>query len=233
MGNLLMLRSIPELEGDISHLPHQVHLVGACLPGDEPCLPELETWLQGAAANNEPVIYVHHGRLFDRPHFWSQLVQALAAIKIRIVADVSRMDCSVGALPQNFFAGSYLPQSRILRYAKVVIATPTTTPVLGSLSAGIPSLLIYGAGGEQPTLAQRCKDAGVARTLLSAEASPGRIYAELLALLKDGAVSQAARHMARAFSRAAKTDYATELLERLALTHSMVRGAVTQSSDAS
>jgi UDP:flavonoid glycosyltransferase YjiC (YdhE family) len=222
LGDLLMLRSIPELEDDISHLPEQVHLVGSCIYEQHETHPQLEAWLQEAVGAEEPVIYVQHGRLFGDA-FWPRLVEALAALKVRVVAEIGRLDCPVGSLPPNFFAAPFLPQTAVLRYAAVTIVTPTTSPVLGSLTAGVPSLLIHGNGGEQPSLAQRCKQAGVARVLPAAEASAGRIAAELTALLHDGAVAKAVLQMAKAFARMDKQDYATELLEQLVRTRSMVR----------
>jgi UDP:flavonoid glycosyltransferase YjiC (YdhE family) len=74
-GDLFMLRTIRELEGDISHLPEQVHLVGSCLWDNEQENDELEAWLREEAWSDRPVLYIQHGRLFDKPHFWPALLQ--------------------------------------------------------------------------------------------------------------------------------------------------------------
>jgi UDP:flavonoid glycosyltransferase YjiC (YdhE family) len=214
LGDIFMVRSIPEFEGDISCLPDQVHLVGPCLWEDDEDDPELDNWLFESKQKTAPVIYVQQGRFFDHPHFWPKIVEAFANTEIRVIACTGSMDCPVGDVPANFLVRKRLPQAKVLRHATAMIASANTTAVLGSLIAGVPSLLIP-AGGEQPDVAERCRRAGVAHVLPPAEVTRERLWLELLQLVEDGELRMRAGELAVRFSQANNFDIAVSLLEGL------------------
>jgi MGT family glycosyltransferase len=214
LGDLFLIRSIPEFEGDISNLPDQVHLAGPCLWESDDEDPEVDDWLGECRKGGTPLIYVHQGRFFDRPHFWPKVVEAFGNSDIRVIACTGSMDCPVGQLPPNFLVRKQLSQGKILRQAAAMIASANTTAVLGALLAGVPSLLIP-AGGEQPDVAERCVHAGVARILDPAEVTPECLRLELLKLVDDNSIRLKARDLAIQFSQANNFDTAISLLENL------------------
>jgi MGT family glycosyltransferase len=214
LGDLFLVRSIPEFEGDISSLPDPVHLVGPCLWEGDDQDPELDDWLGECRERDIPLIYVHQGRFFDRPHFWPKVVEVFGNSDIRVIACTGSMDCPVGELPPNFLVRKQLLQSKVLRQATAMIASANTTAVLGSLTAGVPSLLIP-AGGEQPEVAERCIHAGVARSLDPTEVTPERLRLELLRLAEDDTIRRKARELASRFSQANHFETAVSLLESL------------------
>jgi MGT family glycosyltransferase len=215
LGNLFMVRSIPELEGDISNLPEQIHLVGPCIWESNDHDPELDDWLSDSVQRNAPLIYVQQGRFFDRPHFWPKVVEAFGNTEIRVIACTGSMDCPVGEVPPNFLVRKQLPQGKIMRHTTAMIASANTTAVLGALLAGVPSILIP-AGGEQPDVAERCFHAGVARVLNPVDVTPERLRSELLQLADDSAMKCQVSRLAIRFSQANTFDTATSLLEDLA-----------------
>jgi UDP:flavonoid glycosyltransferase YjiC (YdhE family) len=217
LGDLFLLQSIPELEPSWEDLPEQVHLVGTCLWEPEEAEPELDRWLTDSVRGGAPVIYVQHGRSFHIPSFWRGLVEALAESRCRVAASVGRLDSDVGTLPESFFVRPHIPQGTVLRYARVAVASANTTAVLGSLAAGVPSLLIP-AGGEQPDVAALCRSAKIARTLLPQEATAERIGAEIRVLLDDPCYREHALLYASAFARMNGPERAADLLETLART---------------
>ena len=214
LGNLFLVRSIPELEGDISNLPDQVHLAGPCLWESEDQDPELDDWQDECRESGTPLIYVHQGRFFDRPHFWPKVVETFGNSEIRVIACTGSMDCPVGELPPNFLVRKQLLQGKVLGQATAMIASANTTAVLGSLTVGVPGLLIP-AGGEQPDVAERCVHAGVARSLDPAEVTPERLRLELLRLAEDKRIRIRSGELAIQFSRANNFDAAISLLENL------------------
>jgi len=222
LGDLFMVRSIPELEGDISNLPEQVHLVGPCIWEDDDDDPELDDWLFECRQRSTPLIYVQQGRFFDRPHFWPKVLEGFGNTDIRVIACTGSMDCPVGEVPSNFFVRKQLPQKKVMRYTTAMIASANTTAVLGSLIAGVPSLLIP-AGGEQPDVAERCFHARVARVLDPAEVTPERLRSELLQLVEDSEVRLKAGELAVRFSQANTFDTAISLMENLKTGSPVVR----------
>jgi len=214
-GDLFMVRSVPELEPDASSLPQKVHLVGSCLWEPEVRDDELESWLAETADLGVPLIYVQHGRFFHIPSFWPRLVEALGKLDCRVAASTGRLDSSVGELPRSFFVRPYIPQGRVLEVARVAVASANTTVVLGTLTAGIPSLLIPG-GGEQPDVASLCKSAGVAKVLTPQEATVEGICEAVAELLKNRTYRDRAAQYQAFFSNIDGPERAADLLEILA-----------------
>ena len=217
IGDLFLLRSIPELEGRIEELPPQVHCVGDCLwelqiNAD----PALTDWLESTKASGEPLIYVQPGRSFERNAFWANLVKVLRDQPIRVAAAVGRMDTETGDVPTNFFVRPHLPQSVILPYARGVISNATTTSTLGALSHGRPLLMIPGGGGaEQFELARRCVRSGAALYLPPSQSNEDILLDLIQSLLDRSDVREAAERMRDAFSAAGGPERAADLLETL------------------
>jgi UDP:flavonoid glycosyltransferase YjiC (YdhE family) len=217
LADLFLLRSVPDLEPAWENLPERVHLVGSCLWEPEDSDPDLETWLAESARAGSPLIYAQPGRSFHLPSFWRELIDGLGGGGYRVAASTGRLDGEIGAVPESFFVRPHIPQGRILRSARVAVASANSTAVLGALAAGVPSLLIPG-GGEQPDVAALCESAGVARTLPPAEATPERIHAEIRILLADSSYRENARRYQAAFAALDGSERAADLLEILART---------------
>ncbi len=214
LGDLFLVRSVPELEPRADSLPERAHLVGSCLWEPEEVEPELEGWLAETARSGLPLVYVQHGRTFHVPGFWAQLVEALGDKGCRVAASAERMDQEPGALPANFFVRPSVPQRRVLRQAAAVVASANTTAFLGALEAGAPSLLIP-AGGEQPDVATLGRRLGCARVLKPEQVTPEVLRAELDRLLAGGCRDQA-RRCSAALTRVDSFERVADLLEALA-----------------
>lgn len=217
LGNLYLLQSSPLLAGSLEHLPARVHLVGACLwePPREPD-DELDTWLDGAARDGRPVVYVQQARSFDAPRFWPNLVQTLDNLDVRAVASLARMDRAVGEVPGNVLVRRHVSQAHVLTKASAAIGSGTTTAVLGALVHGVPSILLP-AGGEQEDLAEQCAHAGVAESL-PPDADAGTIRNAIGRVLEDRSMARSAATVGAELLEAGGHAAAARLLERLAAT---------------
>lgn len=221
LGDIYLLRSVPELENNVDILPERVHLVGDCLW--EPSLSDakLSRWLQQFDTSTKPLIYVQPGRSFEDPNFWSYLVNALKNRPVHVIASVGRMDGEIGEIPQNFLVRKHIPQGLILPKAKAVISSGHTTAVLGAITHGLPSLIIpYGSGTDD--IAERCQNAGAAICL-----SPFQMTVETIAkavdrLLVCPNLQRNSQLLQQAFTKAKNKDRAAYLLEHLALTRNPV-----------
>ena len=186
LGDLFMLRSVPQLEGRADELPSKVHFVGDCLwEPEHEADDELTSWLQDAAGSGEPVLYVQQGATFTLERFWPHLMKLCEDRKLRIVAAVGRMhgELDVVSLPPGVFARPHLPQGAVLPFADGVVCAANATASLGALRHGVP-LLLFPGGGEQPDVADRCVAAGAALSAQSEGLTPsslGRLIDELLA----------------------------------------------------
>jgi len=220
-GDLFLLRTVPELEGSTKHLPQQVHCIGDCLWNEGDADEELNAWLDESVRTNKTIFYAQHGRFFNSPHFWPKIIQMALEHKISIAAATGRMDALAGDTPSNIFVRRDLNQGIVLARAHAMISSANTTSVLGSVTAGIPSVLIP-SGGEQPWLAQRCHEAGIAKVLSPEEASAERIWEALTSSLQDPLMLSAAKRLAQSFARINSMELAADLLSRLAISQTAV-----------
>ncbi len=222
IGDLLLLRTVPELERDVAALPERVRLVGDCLwePPEAPPDAELTRWLEETAASGQPLFYVQPARDLEFTDFWPLVVEALQEMPVRAVAAIRRPGVEEQTFPPNFLVRRHVPQAPILRQARGVIASGTTTVVLGALTHALPAVLIA-AGGEQFSTAERCREAGAALCLLRQSANdvtPATIRAAVEALLATPQLAERARHLQQALARVDGHARAADLLETLGQT---------------
>ena len=217
LGDLFLLRSVPELEANFEALPQCVHLVGSCLWEPDCEDQEVCDWLRKAESQGAPVVYVQHGRYFHIPRFWESVVQALEDQGCFVAASSDRLDGEVVPIPVDSLIRPHLPQGHILPVAKIVIASANTTAVLGALEAGVPCLLIPG-GGEQPDVAALAERVGVAKCLSPNDATPSAIGKAIRELLSDARYRQRAEYFKAFFAKHDGFKCSSDLLERLAVT---------------
>lgn len=216
LGDLFLLRSVPELEGNIDILPDRVHLVGDCLW--EPFLfdDKLICWLKKFDTSTNPLIYVQPGRSFQEPKFWSYLVDALKNRLVRVVASVGRMDGEIGEIPKNFFVRNHVSQGLILPKAKAVISSGHTTSVLGAITHKLPSLIIPRGSGTED-IAERCQRAGGAICLSLSHVTAETMREAVDKLLDCLQLQKNAQLLQQAFVKANGLDRTADLLELLVL----------------
>ena len=218
LGDLFLLRSVPELDGPTAVLPGRAHHVGACLwePGAPPD-DELTAWMAAARQDGAPIVYAYHGRCFGGHDVWASLVAAAAGGALRIAAATGRME---PWLEQTMAAGQFylrrdLEPSRVLRHADLMIGSATSAAVLGALSHGVPCLLLP-TGDEQGELAERVERAGAGRILPPKAATPAVLRRSIQEMLGDGSMRRQARRLERAFARFAGFAAAADLVATLA-----------------
>lgn len=222
LGDLFMLRSVPELTPELPALPGRVHAVGAC-PW-EPARDEHAAWRELRARftrPDAPLLYVQHGRSFGGPGFWKPLVEALADAPVQVVACVGRMDQETGTAPPNFVVVDHLPQGLVLPRAAAVVSGGHTSAVLGALTHGVPGVLIS-SGGETRDNAEKVAAAECGIHLREEGLAPAAIRAAVDAALRGGSPARGCARVRRAFAATAPFHHAADLVEQLVLTRAAV-----------
>lgn len=196
LGDLFLIRDPGGLGPPAVELPSRVRVVGTCLwepptaPDDELC-----EWLIAAQQSGRKIIYAHQGRTFKTFGFWSLLGQAANELGLAFIGPTDRTDYEVGPTPTFCYCGPSIPQSIVLAAARAMVASATTTPVLGALTAGVPAVLLP-SGGEEPDIAEACERVG---TAVCAKLE-GLEYQSLKSLLLAILNSDARRERAKAIS---------------------------------
>jgi UDP:flavonoid glycosyltransferase YjiC (YdhE family) len=199
LGNLFLLPTIPELEGDLTECPPSVHAVGNCLwsprgnhSADQPVC--------GKSTTTTPLIFVQQGRTFGEGGFWEVLMSALEASPIKAVADIGRMDAIRHASSSNIVVSEFADLTLALSSCCGVVCGGNTTAVMGALTHGLP-LIIFPLGNEGHDMGLRCQEAGVAIILDSGSTDVGAMKLALDRLVKDAGLHTAAQVMKAAFER--------------------------------
>jgi UDP:flavonoid glycosyltransferase YjiC (YdhE family) len=159
LGDLFLLRNVAELVPEAAELPDRVRFVGPCRwEPTEDVRADIE-WL---ATRTRPTVYVQLARNFDRSSLWEWLPEATARARVDAVVEIGRsLAQPPPRLPAHVRLVSRRRSSHLLAGARAVISHGTTTPTLGGLCHGLPSLLAP-TGAEQPMVARLCRRAEVA-----------------------------------------------------------------------
>ncbi len=215
LGDVFLLRSVPELESNVTSLPPEVRVVGACEWAPPSDVGAAWQRLAEQSPGRGPIIYVHQGQTFGQPSFWPVLVEALGDRPVRVFASVGRMDSPVGVVPKNFVVQAHVPQSAVLPRADLVVCGGHSSVVLGALTHGLPMVVLPAQGGEMPDNTARLERAGCAARLDPATATPTVLRAAVDAALRDNALRQNARCMREAFQRFDGFHAAAEAVEHV------------------
>jgi UDP:flavonoid glycosyltransferase YjiC (YdhE family) len=176
IGDRYLIRNAAEFVPHADRLPERVAFVGPCRwEPDEPDRAELE-WL---ARRDEAFVYVQLAANFDDSSLWSLVTTALADCPIAAVIELGRSRAiPPPGLPPRIRVVRSAGHNHFLAAARAVISHGTTSPTLGGLCHGLPSLLVP-CGGEQDVVAEICRRAG-----LSVEPDhrtpPGRLLRRLM-----------------------------------------------------
>jgi UDP:flavonoid glycosyltransferase YjiC (YdhE family) len=183
LGDLFLLRSLPELEGaPVWSDDDPVEFVGDLLWELESEVgASLTAFLEAARAQGKTIIYAQPGRTFDLPPTWPKIIEALRGNSFAVIADLTRLDGEAGDCPANFFMTDSAKQpvylGQVLPHVDLPITGGHTTTALGALKYGKPQLMIaYGSGSG--AIARKYAGAGIAlhldaRTVMAEQISAG------------------------------------------------------------
>ncbi|MBK8989876.1 MAG: glycosyltransferase [Chloroflexi bacterium] len=234
LGDLFLLRSVPELQQNIETLPEKVHLVGGCL-WESPISPDkpLLDWINNVTTSQKPIIYVQHNNRWSNPFsqngvtmngipdFWPVFLEALGQLPVAVAMSTNDLEIIQSNLPDNFFVGQHIPHQAILPYADGVITNGTTSIMLNALSYGLP-MVIIAAASESYDVAKVCQQAEIAHCIPANEVTPANLKEGIRAMLYEGNLRQNAQCVQQALARYKGAAQAATLLETLAMKRSPV-----------
>jgi UDP:flavonoid glycosyltransferase YjiC (YdhE family) len=214
LGDAYLLRTVKQLDPSPSSLPANVHLVGDCLWEPASTQPDFAIWLDRISTREEKLIYVHQARTFESPQFWSALMRLARDRKLSIASSTDRMPNCIDLSSEQMYLAPFVPQQLALQSSSLMVASGTTTPVLGALINKVPSVLIP-TGGEQLDLAEQCRLAGCSFELSHLDVTDGQIYEALQQAYVNSNVRTSLEAVAADFYAVRQADVAIRVLEKL------------------
>jgi demethyllactenocin mycarosyltransferase len=177
-----------EAEGD--EFGPNIHFVGPCLPATRGGQPESQGpgW---RPAGDGPVIAVSLGTVFNRePAVFRSCLDALAGLRCQVVAALGGLDpASLGPLPPNAEAHTYLPLPQLLRHADLLIGHAGMRSTMEALSVGVP-IAALPQMPEQRVTADRLAELGLGLCLETVRQTPEGVRSAVTGLLADTGVRE-------------------------------------------
>jgi UDP:flavonoid glycosyltransferase YjiC (YdhE family) len=177
----------------------------------------LPDWVHDLPADR-PVVYVSLGTVFNARagDVFAAVLEALRSEPVTAIVTIGSDNdpAAFGAQPEHVHIERFIPQSLLLPFCDAVV-NQGGTAILPILAHGLP-LLVLPQGANQFHNAQACVAAGVGRRLLPGEVTAEAVRRDVLALLHDRALRDAARRVQGELAAMPGPERGVELLEQLA-----------------
>jgi UDP:flavonoid glycosyltransferase YjiC (YdhE family) len=165
-----------------------------------------------------PIVYVTLGTIFNKtPEIFERILDGLKNEQLNLVLTVGRNrdPADLGTMPNNVYIERYIPQTLLLPQCSLVISHGGYNTVMGSLSYGLPQLIIP-LSADQPFHAKRCTDLGVALTLAYKDFDGTAIREAVHQLLSNPNYRAKAQRIQHEIHSMAGNEYGMALLIQLA-----------------
>ncbi len=167
-----------------------------------------------------PLVYATLGTVFNRrPRLWRAIVAALAELPVDAVctvgSDLDPRTLFPTGTPRNVRVARYLPATRLLPRAAVVVTHGGFSTVMGALRYGVP-VLVLPLGADHFLNARRCRYLGVGHAIDPETATPRRLRTAVAALLADTTCRAHLRALQRTEQRTPEIRAAVPVLEQIA-----------------
>jgi UDP:flavonoid glycosyltransferase YjiC (YdhE family) len=215
LDRYLVLSHVPSsFRNPASPLPSTAHLFRPPLPASAHT--QRPAWATSIA--DAPAIYFTLGTVFNTESgdLFARVIEGLQALSANVLITVGRHidPAEFGTQPANITIERYIPQHQILPYCDLVISHGGSGSLLGSLSHGLPTLLLP-LGADQFLNATRCAQLGLGRWLDPLVATPAHVHDAVQLLLSDPSYRQAARQMQQEIQHLPEVELAIRQLERI------------------
>jgi MGT family glycosyltransferase len=170
-------------------------------------------------SGERPLVYVTEGTAHvQEPILLKAAVKALADLPVQVVMttgknrDPSALD--LGAIPPNVRVERWVPQSRLLPHASLVLNQGGSGTSLAALQEGLPQVLVP-VWWDQFENARRVVESGAGLWLKPGHCTPDRLRAVTERVLGGPAFREKAKTMAAALARHGGAEEAADLIANL------------------
>ncbi len=212
-GDLYLDACPPPFQLGLRGVDHVVPVRGVPFDGPPQARP---AWLDRV---ERPTAYVTLGAdpEFSRRELLRRLASAVAPLVATVVLTTGPHDPrSLGALPSNVRARSYLPQSLVLPSAALVVSQGGAGGLLGSLQHALPHLVVPAHEPRQQEVASVTAGIGTGLRLPADDVTPDAVAAAVTELLSDLRFELAASKVRAQVERLPGPEKALELVLALA-----------------
>jgi MGT family glycosyltransferase len=221
VSDLILQPTVPEFEYPRSDLPPHLHFIGALLPQGPTDWNEPSWWprLHG----DRPVVLVTQGTIAT--NFDDLIRPTLAALDgedVLVVATTGRRNAEPLAVSQeNTVVDPFVPFDRVMPHVDVMVTNGGYGGIHFALAHGVP-LVVAGQSEDKAETCARVGWSGVGINLKTHRATADQVRRAVREVLQNPNYRARARTLQTALNQCDGPTRGTELLERLATTHTKV-----------
>lgn len=142
-----------------------------------------------------PIVYVSMGSVMSDRGFCREVAKGLGGKDMTVILNTGRIDpASLGKLPENVRAFSFVPQVQLLRHADVFVTHCGMNSVNEALSAGVPMVCLP-VMSDQPGNAARLTELGVGRRVSPYFLRGRKLFEAVQAVWQDDEMRRRAAEM--------------------------------------
>ena len=143
----------------------------------------------------KPLVYISLGSIISNKGFCKECIRAFGGKEFSVILSTGRVDPgSLGKIPPNIYAHSFVPQTEVLRHADVFLTHCGMNSVNEALSSGVPMVAIPFIN-DQVTNAARLTELGLARRVRSFPSSGRQLLRTVREVAADSEMKARAEEM--------------------------------------
>ena len=163
-----------------------------------------------------PIVYISLGSIISNRGFCKECIRAFGNRDLSVILSTGKISPdSLGKIPPNIYAYSFVPQIEVLRYADVFLTHCGMNSVNEALRLGVPMVAMPFIN-DQLGNAARLTELGIARRVRSFPSSGRQLYRSVRTVAADSGMKAKAEEMRRMIENQPGIDSVIERLEQIA-----------------
>lgn len=162
-----------------------------------------------------PIVYISLGSIISNKGFCKECIRAFGKKDLSVILSTGKVSPdTLGAVPNNIYAYSFVPQMEVLRHADVFLTHCGMNSVNEALRLGVPMVAMPFIN-DQITNAARLTELGLAKRVRSFPSSGRELYRTVCRVIQDSEMKQRACEMRSRIENQAGWDSVVQRIESL------------------
>jgi len=132
-----------------------------------------------------PIVYISLGSIISNRGFCKECIRAFGKKELSVILNTGRIRLeTLGEIPENIYAYSYVPQTEVLQHADVFLTHCGMNSVNEAMSCGVPMVAMPFVN-DQISNAKRITELGIGKRVRSFPSSGRQLYKTVKAAYED------------------------------------------------
>jgi len=162
-----------------------------------------------------PIVYISLGSIISNRGFCKECIRAFGGKDISVILNTGKIRPeSLGKIPRNIYAYSYVPQVDVLRHADVFLTHCGMNSVNEAMCCGVPMVAMPFVN-DQISNAKKIVELGIGKRVRSFPSSGRQLYETVKAVITDTDMSNRSKAIQNTLSKETSLDEVIERMEKI------------------